>query len=325
MGIPLKNPVIVGSSGLTANMESIKNIEAAGAGAIVIKSLFEEQVQLERLKRDDAAATFEGIDSEIARSVLGTIEHAGPEEHLMWTRKAKEALSIPVIASLNCVTPGLWTEYAQKFEEAGVDGLELNFYAEPTDFEHSAKQIEEQQIRVLKAVKHAVSIPLSVKLSPFYTNPLALVTEMDALDVGGYVLFNRFFQPDIDAAKEAHSMPPYFSTPEDHRLPLRYAGLLYGYTSADICTSSGIHTGHDVAKMILAGADCVQVVSALYKNKVDHLHAMLDEFQAWMASKGYEKLSDFQGKLSRKNIPDPWLYKRAQYVQVLMRGNPLKD
>lgn len=325
MGLSLKNPLIVGACDLTGHMESIKKVDEAGAGALVIKSLFEEQIQLERMKQSEQAARYADIDPEIARNVFEPIEHAGPEEHLMWTRKAKETLDIPVIASLNCINWDTWTEYAGKLEETGIDGLELNFYTEPTDAGKSAKSIEATQFRILKNVKSAVSIPVSVKLSPFYTNPLALISEMDALGVRGYVLFNRLFQPEIDEQKENHVHPPYLSTPDAHRLPLRYAGLLYGNTSADICTGSGIHSGRDVAKMILAGAGCVQVVSALYKNRIDHLGVMLEELTSWMQEKGYEKPEDFRGKLSRKNVSDPWIYQRAQYVRLLMKGNPLDD
>ena len=325
MGLSLNNPIIVGACDLTGHMDSLKKLEEAGAGAVVIKSLFEEQIQLERVKHHEQAARFEDIDPEIARNFFATVEHAGPEEHLMWTRMAKDALSIPVIASLNCIHWETWTEYAKKLEKTGVDGLELNFYSEPIDAGKSAKAIEATQFRILKNVISAVSIPVSVKLSPFYTNLLALIAEMDALKVRAYVLFNRLFQPDIDVIREAQILPPHLSAPGAHRLPLRFAGLLYGNISADICTGSGIHSGRDVAKMILAGAGCVQVVSALYRHKIGHLSVMLEDLKSWMKEKGYEKISDFQGKLSRKNIADPWVYHRAQYVRQLMKGNPLED
>lgn len=323
MGIPLKNPIIVGASELTGNMETIRQIDEAGAGALVIKSLFEEQIQLERLRRDQESAKYEDLDSEIARNAFAGIAHAGPAEHLMWTRKAKEAVSIPVIASLNCVNRDTWVEYAEELEKTGVDGLELNFYTLPTDFQHSSKQVEEEQTGILKAVMQAVSIPVSVKLSPFLTNPLAWIMELDMLDVKGIVLFNRLFQPDIETENETHASTLYLSPADAHRLPLRYAGLLHGGTQADICASSGIYTGNDVVKILLAGAGCVQVVSTLYKNQIHHIGVMLKDLESWMEKKGYEKLADFNGKLSRKNIHDPWVYKRAQYVQMLMRGNPL--
>jgi len=325
MGIPLKNPIIVGASELTANMETIKHIEEAGAAAMVIKSLFEEQIQLERLKKEQDLAQFEDLDWEIARNAFAGIDHAGPAEHLMWTRKAKETVSIPIIASLNCIQQETWIDYAAQLEKTGVDGLELNFHTVPTDFKHTAREVEENQLRIMKAVIQNVTIPVSVKLTPFMTNPLSWITKMDQLNIKGIVLFNRLFQPDIDIEKEKHQSTLYLSPPDGHRLPLRYAGLFYGNTQADICANTGIYTGGDVAKMLLAGAQCVQVVSALYKHQINHIGAMLKELTDWMETKGYEKIEDFRGKLSHKNCRDPWMYKRAQYVRMLMRGNPLNS
>jgi dihydroorotate dehydrogenase (fumarate) len=325
LGIQLNNPIIVGASGLTANMDTIKQIEAAGAGAIIIKSLFEEQIQLERLKQGEHESSLEALDPEIARNTQGTVRHAGADEHLMWTRKAKEELSIPVIASLNCVNRKTWTEYAQKLEETGADALELNFHVESLDIHLKAKEIEDQQIQIVKEVKNTVSIPISIKLSPFYTNLPELISRLDKLQIAGYVLFNRFFHPDIDTENEIHVTPPSFSTPDANRLPLRYAGLLYGMTPADICAASGIHSGNDMAKMILAGASCIQVVSILYRHSIEHLATLKDELISWMSAKGYGNLADFRGKLSRQQISDPWVYKRIQYIQMLMRGNPLES
>jgi dihydroorotate dehydrogenase (fumarate) len=323
LGILLNNPIIVGASGLTANMDTIKQIEAAGAGAIIIKSLFEEQIQLERFKQDEHESSLESLDPEIARNTPGTVRHAGADEHLMWTRKAKEELSIPVIASLNCVNRKTWTDYALKLQETGADALELNFHAESQDIRSTAKEIEDELIQIVKEIEKAVSIPISIKLSPFYTNLPELISRLDKFKIGGYVLFNRFFHPDIDMETEAHVTPPSFSNPDANRLPLRYAGLLYGMTPADICAASGIHSGKDVAKMILAGAACIQVVSVLYRNSIEHLTIMKDELISWMSAKGYRNLADFKGKLSRQQISDPWVYKRIQYVQMMMRGNPL--
>lgn len=323
MDIFLNNPIIAGASELSANMETIKRIEEAGAGALVIKSLFEEQIQLERMKRDEDVSGTEDLDPEIARTVFAGIEHAGPEEHLMWTRKTKEAVSIPVIASLNCVNEETWIEYAGQLEQTGVDGLELNFYTSPTDVKHTVDELERNQIEILKAVMKKVSIPVSVKLTPFISNPLKWIKQIDDIGVKGLVLFNRLFQPDIDVDREVHLSTLYLSPMDAHRLPLRYAGLLHGNTRADICTSSGIYGGKDIAKMVLAGATCIQVVSALYRNQIDHIGVMLQELRTWMEQKGYDKLDDFRGKLSRKNTPNPWIYQRAQYVQMLMRGNPL--
>ena len=236
----------------------------------------------------------------------------------MWVRKAKEAVKIPVIGSLNAVEPDTWKSYAKLMAHTGVDGLELNFYARPTDFDRSGADIEREQISVLASVVKSVSIPVSVKLSVHYTNPLAFVKQLDEKGVKGFVLFNRFFQPDIDLDKQEHVNRLNLSDPEDARLPLRYSGLLYGNIGADVCASTGVFDGEGVAKMLLAGASCVQSASALIRNKAEHVSAMLKGLESWMQKKGYASVSDFRGKLSRKNAKDPWAYLRGQYVRIVM-------
>lgn len=322
MGIKLKNPIIVGASELTANMDKIKKIEDAGAAAIVIKSLFEEQIQLERMKLDEDLTKYDNINAEMV-TLYPKMEHAGPAEHLMWVRKTKEAVKIPVIASLNAVTKETWIEYARQLADTGVDGLELNFYATPSDFKVSAADIEREQITILREIRKKISLPISVKLSPFYTNPLQFIASLDKEKVNAYVIFNRFFQPEIDVEKEKNRFPFNLSEQIDNRLPLRFVALLSGNVKADICASTGIFEGKDVVKMLLAGAGCVQVVSTLYRNRIEHLGKMLKDIQTWMDDKGYATINDYKGNLSRKNSGDPWAYKRAQYVSILMRGNPL--
>jgi dihydroorotate dehydrogenase (fumarate) len=322
MGIELKNPIIAGASDLTANISKIKTIEAAGAGAIVIKSLFEEQIQLEAFKLDEALHQYDEINAEMI-TIFPRLEHAGPAEHVMWVRKAKESVSIPVIASLNAVTGDAWIDYAQRLADTGVDGLELNFYTAPYEFSTSALDIEDAQIGIFKAVKAAVSIPVSVKLSPFYTNPLHVIHRLDAAGADGVVVFNQLFQPEIDVLTEKHVFPLILSDEKDHRLPLRFAGLLHGTMKGSICTSTGIYHSGDVIKMLLAGANCVQVVSALYKHKIDVISVMINEINQWMDEKGYASLDSFIGKLSRAKSNNPWAYKRAQYVKMLLKENPI--
>jgi dihydroorotate dehydrogenase (fumarate) len=204
-----------------------------------------------------------------------------------------------------------------------VDALEFNFYYIPRDTLTDGRDVKEQQLEVLKAVKSKVKLPISVKMSPFYANPLNVVSQMDKLGVNGFVLFNRLFQPDIDINNEVHFSPFNLSNPEDNKLSLRFAGLLYGTISGSICSSTGIYSGADVAKMILAGADCVQVVSTVYKNKVEYIATMLKDLQTWMESKNYNKLSDFRGKLSNKKTNDPFVYKRAQYIDLLLKSDQI--
>ena len=322
LGIELKNPIIVGASNLVTEPDIVKKLEKAGAAAIVYKSLFEEQIQLESYELEDQLEEYNERHAEMI-SLFPDIKHAGPAEHLHLLEKMKKSVSIPVIASLNCVYPETWTDYAKKLEETGVDALELNFYAVPRDFQTEGNQIVEEQIRVIGEVKKTVNIPVSVKLSPFYTNILKVVVEMDKAGADGFVLFNRLFQPDIHLEKEEHHYPYHLSHEDDNRLSLRFAGLLYDEIMADICSNTGIYSGLDVIKMILAGANAVQVVSTLYRNKPDHIAVMLQEMEQWMDKKHYEKPGDFRGKLSRKHLTDPFAYKRAQYVDILMKSGDI--
>jgi dihydroorotate dehydrogenase (fumarate) len=322
LGIELKNPVILGASNLVTKIDNIKRAEQAGVAAIVYKSLFEEQIQLESAQLDDELEEYNERNAEMVK-LFPTIEHAGPQEHLLNLRKVKESVKIPVIASLNAIYAESWIEYARLLEQTGVDALELNFYFYPRDTQTDGREVNNQQLDILKAVKSQVKLPISVKLSPFYANPLNIVANMDKLGVNGFVLFNRMFQPDIDIDTQQHIAPFNLSNPDDNKLSLRFAGLLYGTISASICANTGIYSGADVAKMILAGADCVQVVSTVYKNKVEHISTMLKDLQTWMESKHYKKIDDFRGKLSNKNLNDPFVYKRAQYIDLLLKSDQI--
>jgi dihydroorotate dehydrogenase (fumarate) len=322
MGIELKNPVVAGACDLTANLDTIKKIEDAGAGALVLKSLFEEQIQLEQARFDEEMQQFDDLHAEMT-DIFPEIEHSGPDEHLLFVMKAKEACDIPVIASLNAVNNTTWTEWAQKLEQTGADGLELNFFANPDLQAAEGATIEQDQISVVKEIASSLKIPVAVKMSVFYTAPLAVAKGFVEAGAKGLVMFNQLFQPDIDPEKESSVVRINLSDKSAHKLPLRYSGMLYGETAAAVIASSGIMDGKDVAKMILAGADAVQVVSTLYRHKVSQLGVMVDELDAWMDSKGYNSLDDFRGKMSRKNSSDPWTYKRAQYVQLLMKSNPM--
>jgi len=322
LGLELKNPIIVGASNLVTDFDTIKGLEEAGAAAIVYKSLFEEQIQLENLQHSEEMDEYKERHAEMT-SLFPDIDHAGPEEYLMNLQKAKESVGIPVFGSLNAVYDVTWVEYAQLIEETGVDGLELNFYATPKEFEREGSDIINEQLEIIKEVKKNVSIPVNVKLSPFYTNILKVVKMMDETGIDGLVLFNRLFQPDIDIENEKHHFPYNLSNVEDNRVSLRFAGMLYGNIKATLCCNGGIYEGEDVIKMILAGADTVQVVSTLYQNKIQHLQEMLKDMEAWMKNKNYNTIEDFKGKLSKKNSKDPFTYKRAQYVDILMKSEEI--
>ncbi len=319
MGLELKNPVIVGANNLTTDIDNLKRIEKAGAAAIVYKSLFEEQIQLENLELYERTTEYEERNAEMITLFPNSkSESKYPAYHLLKLKKAKEAVSIPVFASLNAINSETWVEYAKKIEETGVDGIELNFYTVPEKFDGEFEDVEKKQIETLIEVKSAISIPVSVKLSPFYTNPLKLISDMDKAGANGFVLFNRLFQPDIDINTERHVFPNSLSNTEDKRLPLRFAGLLYGNTKASICSSSGIFNGQDVVKMILAGADCVQIVSTLYLNQIEVIGSIINEIEKWMDSKGYNTIESFRGKLSQKNSESKLPYHRAQYIDFML-------
>lgn len=321
-GLELKNPLIVGASNLVTDMDALKQIEDAGAAAIVYKSLFEEQIQLERAQLDEGLEEYNERHAEMV-TLFPKVEHAGPEEHLQSLSKVVEQMDIPVIGSLNCVYDVTWGDYAKKLAETGVSALELNFYANPRDAQKPGKEIVEQQLAILKKVNHTVDIPITVKLSPFYTNILKVVTEMDKVGVDGFVLFNRIFQPDVDIETEKLVFPWYLSNDGDHRMVLRFAGMLHDTIKADIAGNTGILTGNDAIQVLLAGADVVQVVSTLYKNGIGQIKNILNDMNAWMDKKGYTNIDAFKGKLSKKNVQDPFAYKRAQYVDILMKANEI--
>ena len=322
LGLKLKNPIIIGASNLVTDLNFLKKLEEAGASAIVYKSLFEEQIQLENLENYQAVEDYGNRHAEMG-SMLPIAEDNGPAEFLLNLSAARKSLNIPLIASLNAVYDDTWYEYAKKIEETGVDALELNFYAVPREFDIDDNSILQEQLDTLEGVKKAVKIPVSVKLSPFYTNPLYCIGELDKKGADGFVLFNKLFQPDIDIAKEVLHYPYILSNDEDNRLPLRFAGLLYGNIKGNICSNTGIFTGKDVLKMLLAGADAVQIVSTIYKHGPKQIGKILGEMEEWMNQKKYQSISDFKGKLSKNNLKDPYAYQRAQYVDILMRSKDI--
>lgn len=322
LGLKLKNPIIVGASNLSSDMAMLKRMEKAGASAIVYKSLFEEQIHLERAKLIDSMEEYDERHAEMTK-IFPLVEHAGPKEHLFNLKRAKESLAIPLIASLNAIYKESWVEYAQLIAETGVDALELNFYFIPGNFDQDAASIEQKQIDIFKEIKKAVNIPLSIKLSPYYTNTLNFIQKLDNAGASGFVLFNRMFQPEIDIEREVHISPFNLSHEHDHRLSLRFAGMLSGKIKGNVCSATGVFNGKDIAMLILAGADCVQVVSSIYKNKPEYIKTMIADLEGWMDSKKYGNIDDFKGKLSNRALNDPFIYKRAQYVSILMKSSEI--
>lgn len=318
MGIELKSPIILGACNISDDLNELMIAEQNGVGAIVFKSLFEEQIQLERLQFEERLTQYDHIHAEMI-NIHPRIEYAGSETHLVRLRNAKEKLSVPIIASLNAVNDDTWLEYATELAQTGVDGLELNLYQVPLDFDKDPREIEENQIEIVRKIKEKISLPVSVKLSSDYTNLLRFIKKMDNVGVDGLVLFNSFFQPDIDIDAEKHKRSLNLSRPGEYRKALRYAGLLYGNINADICSSRGIFTGEGVVKQLLSGASCIQMVSAVYKNGLEQISVANKELSDWMERKGYNSIEEFKGKLSHKKLSaESLVYKRVQYVDLLL-------
>ncbi|WP_298648334.1 dihydroorotate dehydrogenase-like protein [uncultured Proteiniphilum sp.] len=325
MGIQLKNPVILGASELSSEIDSLKKAEQAGAAAIVYKTLFEEQIQLEDLQFDELKDEYNDIHAEMT-SLYPDIDRSEIEYYLVKIRNAKENLSVPVIASLNAVNESSWFRYARLIEETGVDGIELNLYQTPTQFDLDAAEIERRQIAMVTEIKKQLSIPVSVKLSSDYTNILHFAKRLDEAGVDGMVLFNSFFQPDIDIEKESHRRAFNLSKKGDYKQSLRIAGMLYGRVNAAVCASRGVFNGDDVIKLILSGATCVQVVSAVYRHGMKQITEIIREVEEWMERKGYDSIEQFRGKLSDSilNKNDNLLiYKRAQYVDLILHSDTI--
>jgi len=319
MGIALKNPLILGASNLVNNLDKLKQAEEAGVAAVVYRSLFEEQIQLEDYELSSQLEAYDERNAEMIK-LFPKIEHGGPKEHIYNLKEVIETLSIPVFASLNAIYKESWVEYAKLLEEAGAAGLELNFFAVPRTFDKSGHDIISQQIEFLKAVKAVVKIPVCVKLSPFYTNILKTIKDLDEAGADAFVLFNRLFEPDIDVEAEKHVSPWNLSTHSDHRLSIRYIGLAYGNVKANLVANNGIYDGIDIVKMVLAGANTVQAVSTFYHNGVGYAATMLKELEEWMDRKEYASLDAFRGTLSKNAINDPFVYKRAQYIDLLLKS-----
>lgn len=322
MGITLANPIVAGACGLTSNISSIRELEEAGIGAIVAKTLFEEQIQLERLKFGEDLEKYNYRNAEMI-NVFGHTTYQGPREHLMWLRETKKAVTIPVFASLNAVNKNTWIEYAKLLEDTGVDGLEIDLFPPLDDPRMGSELIEKAHVDLVAELKEAISIPISIKLSNSYTNVLNIVRRMDGAQADAFVLFNKPFTPDIDLQNLKIRSPVAFSTEPDSRPPLRYTALLEGAVKADLCCSTGIMTGEQILAMILAGAKTVQIVSALYLHGTACISTMLSSMEKWMRTNDYKTLGEFRGALSKRNVDDPWAYTRTQYIKILMDTDEL--
>lgn len=318
MGIELKNPLIVAASSISNYVDKIKRAEEMGAAGLVIRSLFEEQIQQDGMAMQDFIEHLAYVSPEIQSSFYPPVEHGGPREHIMWIEKTRHAVKMPIFASLNAINPGTWVSYAKQLAETGIDGLELNYYQVAADMDTPGTELEKRLIDIVASVKAEVDIPLAIKLSPYYTSVANLVKQLEEAGADAVVMFNRFLQPDIDLEKEAITNDMRWSSPAEMKVPLRWTALLYGRTKLDMALNTGVHTGKDIAKAMLAGASVVQVASALFINGLPYISTMLMDLEAWMDENGYESLDEMRGKVSQQNIPDPFGFERAQYLELLM-------
>jgi dihydroorotate dehydrogenase (fumarate) len=323
MGLQLKNPVIVSSSGLTNSVRKIKIIEEKGAGAIVLKSLFEEQITNEArhlIGKDPKNASYPEAEDYIQNYVKGN----SVSNYLTLIKEAKEAVSIPVIASINCVSSSDWTSFAKEIEKAGADAIELNAFVVPNDRNMTSAKYEEIYYNIFNAVKKEVNIPISMKLGIYFTNLFTVADRLNAAGADSLVLFNRFYEPDIDIEDMSMTSAEVLSSPGDIRKSLRWVGMLSDKIKGiDISATTGIHSGEAAIKQLLAGAKTVQICSAVYEHGFDRITAIIEEMTDWMNRKEFKTVDGFRGKLSYGNIPDSAMYERAQFMKYF--SNNEKD
>ncbi|HSR51547.1 MAG TPA: dihydroorotate dehydrogenase-like protein [Acidobacteriota bacterium] len=318
MGLELKNPLVASASPLSESVDNYRRLEDAGVSAVVNYSLFEEEITHESYELHHYLT--QGTES-FAESLSYFPEpdyfKLGPEEYAKHIQRAVAAVDIPVIGSLNGHSLGGWTKYAQLIEEAGASALELNLYYLPTDPDVSGQVVEERYLEVVRRVRASVSIPLAVKLSPFFSAMAHMARRIDQAGADGLVLFNRFYQPDIDLEELEVRPNVLLSSSQSLRLPLRWIAILYGHVECSMAGTGGIHTAEDVLKMLMAGADVTMVCSALLRNGIDHVREVLSELVEWMQEREYESVRQMQGSLSQRACPDPAAFERANYMKAL--------
>jgi len=320
LGMKLKNPIVVSASPMSRSMESMRRLEDAGASAIVMHSLFEEQITHEEASLEH----YKSYGTESYAEALSYFPdtgdyHFGPDEYLELVAKASSRLEIPIIASLNGVTPGGWTNYASEMAEAGASALELNVYYIPTDGTVPGVEVENRYSDMLKQVRSTVKIPLAIKLSPFFSSIPNIAQRLVSEGANGLVLFNRFYQPDIDLEELDVKPGVGLSDSYANRLPMRWIGILHGKLKASLAATSGIHTAEDVLKLTMVGADATMMCSALLMHGPEHIGKVVKDVEHWMKEHEYESIEQMKGSLSHKSIAEPSAYERANYMKALNR------
>jgi dihydroorotate dehydrogenase (fumarate) len=318
LGLKLKNPLVASSSPMCDDIANLRRMEDAGASAVVLQSLFEEEIEIESDELDRYLDQGADISAEATTHFPELMRRvSGPDAYLEHIRKAKQAVKIPIVASLNGATIGGWVTYARQMEQAGADALELNIYYIPVDPKISGEEVERRYIELVQAVKAEVKIPVAVKLGPYFSSLAHMAGKLDAAGANGLVLFNRFYQPDFDL--EALEVTPNLILSNSHELLLRlhWIAVLYGNVKADMALTGGVHSANDVIKAMMAGARVAMMTSALLKRGISYLDTLSTELLIWMGEHEYDSIKQMQGSMSRNAVPQPKAFERANYVKVL--------
>jgi dihydroorotate dehydrogenase (fumarate) len=318
LGLNLASPLVVSASPLSRDVDGICRLEDAGASAVVLYSLFEEQLRQEEADLNyHLAAGTESFAESLTYFPQASEFHTGPEGYLNHIRKAKSSVRIPIIASLNGSTLGGWTKFAGEIQRAGADAIECNIYNIPTDANLSSADVEKNYLEIVRAVKNTVTIPVAVKVSPFFSNFANMAQRFDAAGADGLVLFNRFYQPDIDLEELEIRPNVLLSSQQALRLPLTWIGILYGKVKASLAGTSGVHTAEDVVKLLMVGADVTMLCSSLMRHGINHLRHVERELREWMEEHEYESVRQMQGSMSQQRCADPGAFERAQYMRAV--------
>jgi dihydroorotate dehydrogenase (fumarate) len=318
LGLKLKNPLVASSSPMCEHLDNVRRMEDSGAAAVVLHSLFEEQIEIESDELDLRMLAGSDLSPEAATHLPELTRHVmGPEAYLTHIARCKQAVKIPIIASLNGTTKGGWLGYARQIEQAGADALELNIYYIPVDPDRTAEQVERQYVELVQAVKGEVRIPVAVKLGPYFSSMANMAKKLDAAGADGMVLFNRFYQPDYDL--ESLEVVPNLILSDSHELFLRlhWIAVLYGTIKADLALTGGVHSATDVVKSMMAGAKVAMMTSSLLKRGISYLDTLCTELLVWMGEHGYDSIQQMQGSMSRNSVPQPAAFERANYMKVL--------
>jgi len=318
LGLPLKNPLVASAGPLCDSLDKIRRLEDRAIAAVVLPSLFEEQLTLESETLD--ADLFRGSESfpeALSYFPNLTTYNLGPDGYLELIRKAKAAVSIPVIGSLNGVSTGGWIRYAREMEQAGADAIELNLYEVVTDPELTAGHVERAYLELVREVKQSVRVPVAVKLSPFFSAPANMAKRLDGVGANALVLFNRFYQPDLDLELLEVVPSLTLSSPDELLLRLHWVAIIFGHVDADLAITGGVHSARDVLKAVMAGAHVTMMASALLHHGIEHLDRVLRDLLIWMEEHEYESIRQMRGSMSQRNVPDPEAFHRSNYVRVL--------